>query len=705
MPERLSREMFFSAVLAFLTGIGASFLLMALVVLLTASARAEAADEPTSGTLHVHTASGRLIRNVPRLDTRVRISVSGMLARVKVEQRFRNPSPEWVEALYVFPLPEDSAVDHMRMRFAGQVIEGEIQEKEQARRVYEKARQAGRRASLLQQQRPNIFTTSVANVPPGEEIQVEIEYQQAVKVAQGSFSLRFPMVVGPRYIPGEALATESIDGVTSGFDGHGWAANTDQVPDASHITPPVIGNNGDVENLVRLEVLLDAGIELERVESPYHEITIETVGQGARRIRLGDEKVRADRDFVLKWSPAVAQMPHAALFAEQWRDRHYTLLMVMPPSARSLDAKALPARELILVVDTSGSMYGESMEQARRALRLALGKLRPQDAFNIIQFNDRFEALHPHAVPADKAHLEQALHYVDRLEADGGTEMQPAMRFALAHPGDGTRLRQVVFLTDGDIGNEQALFSTIVNHLGDARLFPVGIGSAPNSYFMTRAARFGRGSYTFIGSLDEVEQQMRDLFGRLASPVMTDITVAWADDSPLSDAACDGQQYPEPDLYAGEPLMLVRCSAKPLRSALIEGRVGKTQWRREVQLGGGVSAPGVHVLWARRSIADLMAIRTLHGDAQQVREHIVRLALRHHLVSDYTSLVAVDKTPVRPLEDALHTKPVATHLPKGWHKAKVFGQLPQTGTSAPMQILAGMMALILGWFVRRRWRT
>jgi len=691
------RHRFFSsAVLARATGVWASFLCLLAAWIWPLIAFAEPSDAQQSGTMHVQTADGRLIRHVPCLDTQVRVDVSGLLARVRVQQRFVNPSAEWVEALYVFPLPDDSAVDHLRMRFAGRVIEGEIQARAEARRTYDAARQGGQRASLLEQQRPNMFTASVANLPPGEEIQVEIEYQQAVKITQGLFSLRFPMVVGPRYIPGNRLDSRSLVEHTEGFDGHGWAMATDQVPDAAHITPPVIAKGEAFDNPVELEILLDAGIDLLEVHSPYHKIDKDVLTHSRYRVTLADERVPADRDFVLQWRLAVDDLPKAALFSEQWRDRNYALLMVMPPPVEQLDVSQLPPRELTLVVDTSGSMHGDSIEQAKNALQFALGQLRPQDSFNLIEFNDRFRALHPRAVRADREHLQRALRHVRRLTADGGTEMEPAMRYVLSQQRHSRMLRQIVFLTDGDIGNEQALFATIQKHLGDARLFPVGIGSAPNSYFMTRASSFGRGSYTFIGDLQEVEAKMQGLFERLAAPVLTNIRVSWQRGDGQAVTECGGQAPHEPtDLYAGEPLSLMLCTEDTPRSVQIEGRLGPRAWRKELRLDGGASSAGVHVLWARQQIADWMARRTLDGDPDRARSAIVDLALEHHLVSAFTSLVAVDRTPVRPVEDALHTKPVPTHLPNGWSRAHVFVSLPQTATLSSTYLLSGAILVLL----------
>ena len=628
----------------------------------------------------------------PQLRTDVEIGVSGMLVRVSVVQRFTNPSSEWVEGVYVFPLPAEAAVDRLRMRYGGRLIEGEIQERQQARRQYEQARAAGHGASLLDQQRANVFTTSVANIPPGEMVQVEIEYQQQARWQGRGYSLRFPMVVAPRYIPGVPLRSER-----SAAGAQGWAVNTDQVADAGEITPPVVAGAGPDLNPVSIRVELDAGLALADIDSPYHAISIEQVAAGRYRLALRDGPVPADRDFVLRWYPALGAEPAAALFSQQWRDAHYGLLMLMPPHAAD-NRQAVP-RELILVVDTSGSMHGDSIAQARAALELALQQLRPGDRFNVIQFNDRPHSLFEHAVTADPEHLRRARAYVRTLRAEGGTEMLPAMRHALRdQPRDGL-LRQVVFLTDGAIGNEQALFDTIAERLGDSRLFTIGIGSAPNALFMRKAARFGRGTFAYIGSTQDVQVQMARLFQQLSAPVLTDVRLRWetVDGRPVD------AQAPQriPDLYADEPLVVAVRAPTPLSRARVSGMLGTRPWTHTADLGGGATSDSVHVLWARRMIDDWLARLSLGGNARAVRDAVSQLALEHHLVSRYTSLVAVDRTPSRPLEQGLQSAGVPTRLPAGWSATAVFGRLPGTATPAALYLLAGLAGLAIAVVVRR----
>lgn len=662
------------------------------VVLLLASIPAwpVPADRDSAGGLSLYTSKGRLIARAPRLQTDVEISVAGVAARTRIRQRFTNPTDTWLEGIYVFPLPSEAAVDHLRMRYDERLIEGEIQERDQAQRTYDRARDAGRAASLVSQRRANIFTTAVANIPPGETIEIEIGYQQPVDWQGDEYALRLPLVVAPRYIPGQPRQGERTSPV-----GLGWANDTDQVPDASGITPMPAFDVGPGHNPVRIDVDLHSGLPLAAIESPHHPIRVRQTTEGRYRVGLSAGEIPADRDFVLRWRPQRGAMPEAAVFNEPWEGRHYALLMVMPPPPDRLPARV--DRELILVVDTSGSMHGASIEQAKAALQLALGQLGSRDRFNIIQFNSDSESLFRESRPADARHVAIARRYIAGLEAEGGTEMLPAMHLALRDPDPREGVRQVVFLTDGSIGNEQALFDRIRNGLGRSRLFTVGIGSAPNGLFMRRAAAFGRGSFTFIGAVDEVEVRMRRLLTQLAAPVLTDIKLRWAGGDGVLQTPVQA-----PDLYAGEPLVITaRAERVPVRVS-VEGWFGKRRWRRTYTMADAAPAAGIHALWARRHIDDLTARQATGEDRERLHAEIRQTALTHQLVTALTSLVAVDRTPLRAQGEPMERSGVPVHLPAGWSRRHVFGPLPGTATPAPLAALIGVIALVLGLLLRAR---
>lgn len=667
-------------VLAFGIGLATAVVLGGVVLLLAQDARAA---EPVSmkpaqvqqGTLLLK-ANGETLA-VPAVATDAEIRVSGIVARAVVRQTYRNPYDEWFEGIYVFPLPENAAVDHMRVKVGRRVIEGDVRERRAARAQYEQAKSSGKQTALVEQERPNIFTTSVANIPPRGEIVVEIEYQQTLKHDAGSFSLRFPMVVGPRYIPGKPAEGQ----------GHGWSPNTDQVPDAARITPPVLHPDRHAPtNPVRLKVVLDAGAPLARVDSAYHPVTMREAEGGGRIVELAAGEVPANKDFELKWTPAAGHAPQAALFTEKHGDRQYALLMVMPP-AKEVAAPRLP-REVIFVIDTSGSMSGSSIAQAREALELAVARLGEQDSFNVIEFNSTARALYPDARPATAANRRHAVEFVRRLRAQGGTEMALALNLALNGRENPGRVRQVIFLTDGAVGNEDGLFRLIRDKLGDSRLFTVGIGSAPNSHFMGKAAQTGRGSFTYIGKIEEVKEKMGGLFAKLESPVLKGIEIAWP-------GSVEAWPKRIPDLYLGEPIVVSAALDVTEGEIRLSGLRGDAPWQAVLPLAEARSGSGMGVLWAREKIASLIDSLREDGKEDAVRDAVVEVALAHHLVSKYTSLVAVDKTPVRPNEDELKSGAIPTNLPEGWEFEKVFGELPQGATDSRWNLLAGLLTLLL----------
>jgi Ca-activated chloride channel family protein len=627
-----------------------------------------------AGSLLIKT-DGDAYTDALRLGIDIDLTVFGPTVRARVTQIFRNPTQDWVEATYVYPLPEGSAVDTLKMVVGDRVVVGDIRERQQARLVYEQARQQGRKAALTEQERPNIFTNSVANIGPGETVLVQIEYQEPVQQSGDEFSLRVPMVVGPRYNP--APVVQSVDFRPNGG---GWATtSSDPVPDRDRISPQVLdpAENAPI-NPTAITVHLQAGFPLGDVRSHHHAVKVESPDAGTRIIRLAEGPVPADRDFELTWKPAAEKAPSVGLFREHVGDADYLLAFVTPPSVGEAEQKPLP-REVIFVIDNSGSMGGTSIVQAKASLLYALGRLQPNDRFNVIRFDDTMDVLFDSPIAADAGHLAHAKSFVSALQAAGGTEMVPAMRAALTDTaGDDTnRVRQVVFLTDGAIGNEQQLFDTITAMRGRSRVFMVGIGSAPNTFLMTRAAELGRGAFTHIGSVEQVEERMRGLFAKLENPAITALSAKF------SDAKADITPAAIPDLYRDEPLVLAARLDKLAGSVEIKGRIGDRPWSATLPLANAAEGKGLSKLWARRKITDAEVARTLRQIApDDADKTILALALEHQLVTRLTSLVAIDKTPSRPEGEALKLTDLPLNLPAGWDFAKVFGERSQPPSPA-----------------------
>lgn len=634
--------------------------------------------------------SGDRLDPAAPLATDVRMSVAGIVARVTVTQRFRNSGSEWAEGIYAFPLADDAAVDRLQMKIGERLIEGEIREREQAERIYGAARAAGQRASLVRQSTPNLFTTAVANIAPGESIDITIEYLQTARYDAGELSLRLPMTITPRYGRGDTPEQNPPALLATGFDETSLRAPRHEAS---------------------LRVILAPGMPLAAVGARGHEVSVLRVSDygggdgfdtssgdggsnpaGSRNVAAADRYViepmspliPMDRDFVLAWRPQTGSEPAVAALTETKGDTTYALLMIVPPSA--VHAHPVQPREVIYVIDTSGSMGGPSIEQAKLALKDALGRLTGADRFNVFQFNSWTSSLYrlPAALTAES--YAQALHYVDTLVSTGGTEMEPAIRAALAQPPAAGYLRQVIFLTDGAVAGETRLFTAIEGGLGDARLFTIGIGSAPNSHFMRKAAQFGRGTYTHIAKESEIAGAMANLFDKIERVALTDVLVDWPDALEI---------YPNqvPDLYAGEPLVVAASfparGGEPLAVEAF-GRIAGVQWSQRVTAPTD-SLPGIAALWASRKIEYLTDSRVGGADESLIRKLVVDVALEHGLVSPYTSLVAVDKTPVRSESAALERRAVSNMLPNGAQWTTV----PQTATAAPFYRWIGMLVLLI----------
>ncbi len=636
-----------------------------------AHANRDIINSTQSGTLLMKSANDSLFKSAKLLDTRVNITVAGMLARTQLNQSFSNDSDQWLEAVYVFPLPDNASVDSLTMTIGERTINGRIQTREQARKTYDRAKNTGRKASLLEQQRANLFTSRVANIPPGEKIEITIAFQSQVRYLDGSFSLNFPLTITPRYMPGHRLKTTIKADTDQSYRStdNGWGqAIENRITAGDEITPPMVATELAAETTITINI--DPGLPLESVVSGSHEIT--TVQNGdSWQVQLANTRIPMDRDFQLSWHPIAGQSPHAAIFRQ---DRHsdsgsdsYASIMLIPP--QDLFEHQTSLREVIFVIDTSGSMQGNSIKQARSALRMGIDRLSDQDTFNVIEFDNDTHTLYPTAVAATPENRQHAISWVSALYADGGTEIGEAIDTALAtQTPDANRLRQVIFITDGSVGNEEEIFQHIERDLKDSRLFTIAIGSAPNTWFMRKAAELGRGSYTSIARDTEVSEKMLELFNKLERPVLTNIALNWQ-------GVGQPELYPStiPDLYAGEPVLAdARWNNKVASGELIiSGSHSGQQWKRHLSLGTPSADTEqadsqLYKLWARRKIESLEDSLLFNADPGYIKNEITSTALDYGLVSKYTSLVAVEDIVERdPLATPLASAAVPSAMPSG----------------------------------------
>jgi Ca-activated chloride channel family protein len=628
--------------------------------------------------------SGELLWNgphgwapLPIVDMQISIRVTGVMARGIVAQTFSNPTAEVIEAVYLFPLPDRAAVDAMEIRIGERRVVAVVQERAQARKTYERARAEGRKAGLLDQKRPNLFQSRLANINPGESVIVRLEYVGEVEYGEGVFSLAFPLTYTPRHVP------------RSQNDADGEAA--------SAVNGPFLPRSGPSVPRASLEVFLDFGVPLEFVRSSSHDI--QSVREGsARRLFLEDGPVVADRDFLLRWKVREEEMPGGMVFIEDRPDGRYALAMLIPPVERTEPGWGLPT-ETLFILDVSGSMEGASIDQAKGALYTALDRLRPGDAFNILKFNDRNAPFRSRLVPARWAELQEAKLWIGGLRASGGTEILPALvrGLEMMSEADPWPVRRIIVITDGAISNEDQVFAEVSRSLGGGRVHLIGIGSAPNRSLMRRLARFGRGTFEIVSSLGEVQSRMDAFMARIDRPVLTDLSMEWRGARPL-------EIFPEalPDLHAGEPLVFSMrfASSGGEAKAILTGRTGEGPIRVELGISGNApTGSGVATRWARRKVERLSDAVRMGTEEEMVRPEVIDVATKFNLVTRYTSLVAVEQVPSA--DGRWTTRHVANASPRG---SVFLGELPRGGTSGRLLLLAGLLLTSIGISLSLAWR-
>jgi len=621
---------------------------------------------------------------VPLVHTDAALDIRGQVAAATVTQRYVNSGSEPVEAVYVFPLPHDAGVYDLEIRIGNRVIRSEIHEREEAKRIYEAAKSEGKRAAIVEEERPNIFTASVANIMPGDQIDVRLRYVEPLKWEAGKMRIVFPMVVGPRYIPG----TPAV-----GHDGTGWAADTNAVADGSRITPIVRHEENRNGHDISVSADLDAGFEAATVTSVSHEVTVRRSANGRQHVELTNEATLPNKDFILEVAQAASTKPKTALFLSPGNDSGETqfLLAAYPPTVQPKERGPV---EMMYMIDVSGSMMGTSIEQARGALLQALDRLTARDRFGILAFSSGYDEFSPVTLVATPENVAAAREYVRSLHAGGGTEMLPALEHLMQKPRVPGTARHIILLTDGDLGNEEQIFAAMRKDLGDARLYTVAIGSAPNLFLATKMAQFGRGTFTHIADNHEIEAQMTHLFSSIENPVLTDVKVTF-EGVEVADV------YPErtPDLFTGQPLLIYgRIARGRTGTAVLTAREGNESYEVRIPFDAAKATfhPGITTMWARQRVEDLMdSWREADPNGQaEIKAKIIAHAIRYRLVTRFTSLVAVEQVVVN-TGGAPKTVPVPTEFPEGWKMEGVFGA-PATGTSDAFWQALGIVLLCLG---------
>jgi Ca-activated chloride channel family protein len=587
----------------------------------------------TPGALTVLDAKGKPKLVCPLKHTDVKAEISGFISRVVVTQHFENPFPEKIEAVYTFPLPQNAAVDDMTMIVGNRTVRGKILRREEAQAAYEAAKANGQVASLLDQERPNIFTQSVANILPGEQVKITISYVETLSYVNGAYEFVFPMVVGPRYIPGPAKPDSQ---------GNGFAPDTNQVPDASRITPRSAPEGMRSGHDISLEVALDAGLIIDNIDSKTHPTDVQRPDAHSARLRLKDEETIPNKDFVLRYDVAGQAIQDALLTHRSDKGGFFTLILQPPERLTSED---VTPKELVFVLDTSGSMSGFPIEKAKETMKLALDSLYPSDTFNLITFAGDTRVLFPEPVPATPANMTKAQEFLSGTAGSGGTEMMKAIKAALEPSDDQSHVRIVCFMTDGYVGNDMEIIAEVQKH-PNARVFSFGIGSSVNRFLLDKMAEVGRGEVEYVNLDDDGSAAARRFHERVRNPLLTDIAIEW-NNLPVADV------YPQriPDLFGAKPLIIKGRFTAPGRGTIrLKGKTAGVDFVRDIPVefpetmaSHDVLAP----LWARARIDDLMGqdfngaqSGTMRAD---LKKTITQLGIEYRLMTQFTSFVAVEE--------------------------------------------------------------
>jgi Ca-activated chloride channel homolog len=650
-----------------------------------------APDDPTPGSLQVLGPGGKPRGFCPLRHTDVRADVAGFLARVNVTQEFENPFEDKIEAVYTFPLPQAAAVDDMLLKVGGRTVKGKIMRREQAQAVYEAARSAGQVASLLDQERPNIFTQSVANIMPGERVTVTISYVETLKYEAGTYEFSFPTVVGPRYVPGAPEIVPPPQAAPTGPAPAPTAnAPTERVPDAARITPPVLAKGMRSGQDISIEVSLDAGLPIEELKSASHEIEVERAGPSRARVRLKGAGAIPNKDFVLSYDVAGGKIGDALLTHRGARGGYFTLILQPPDRVAAED---VTPKELVFVLDTSGSMSGFPIEKAKETMGLALEGLYPQDTFNLITFAGDTSVLFPEPVPATPDNLARAKRFLETREGGGGTEMMKAIKTALDPSDARDHVRIVCFMTDGYVGNDLEIISEVQNH-PNARVFAFGIGGSVNRFLLDKMAEHGRGEVEYVSLNDDGSAAARRFHERVRNPLLTDIQIDWGG-LPVADV------YPKsiPDLFSAKPVVISGRFTGPARGVVrLKGRAGANAFERAVSVNFPESQAEHDVLatlWARRRVEDLMSEDYAGAQAgqmrQDIREAVTNLGLEYGLMTQFTSFVAVEEMTLTDGGVPRRVE-VPIEIPEGTFGQPVVRSNPNNLSSFSLRSLGGLSA-------------
>ncbi|HKO97410.1 MAG TPA: VIT domain-containing protein [Pyrinomonadaceae bacterium] len=620
------------------------------------------------------------VDHLPLKDTRVDISVSGVIADVKIVQTYRNEGSRPINASYVFPASTRAAVYAMRMKIRDQVIVAKIKEKEAAKKEFDKAKEDGKSASLLEQNRPNVFSMSLANIMPQDQVEIELRYTELLVPTDGTYEVVYPTVVGPRY-SNQPEATASKDD--------------------SFVKNPYLHQGSQPTSTLHISARISSGVPIQDLDCTSHQITPIWQSSTVAQLTLDDENAfRGNRDFVLRYRLAGNQIA-SGLLLFQGDEENFFLYMAQPP--QRVANEDIPAREYIFVVDVSGSMDGFPLNTSKQLLRDLIGQLKPTDLFNVVLFAGDSTTLSPKSLQANQENIALAIRLLEDRRGSGGTELLPAMQQAMGLPREAGFSRSIVLVTDGYISGEQGVFDYIRQNLNDCNVFSFGIGSSVNRYLVEGVAKAGMGEPFVVTNEAEAPGIAAKFREYIQTPVLTDIEIRTN-----GFETYDVQPSHLPDLLAQRPVILFGKWRGPVTGTFeLRGKTGRGDYMTTLDVGGVQPEEGnraLRYLWARSRIAELSDYGSRSVTPERVKE-ITTLGLKYSLLTQYTSFIAVLEEIRNPLGAAQDVKQPLP-LPLGVSDLAV-GQGTEEGSEPELVWLIAvslMIGLIMMFRSRRRRR-
>lgn len=661
----------FASIITTGRALGKGLACLAALSLLSLSARADdttPVDKTESPYFAVNSADPQTDR-LPLKKTHVDVRIMGVIADVKVTQEYRNEGKAPLEARYVFPGSTRAAVYAMNVRLGKRLLTAKIKEKQQAKVEYEQAKREGKTAALLEQQRPNVFQMNVANILPGDDVRVEMHYTELMVPTEGRYQFVFPTVVGPRY------------NGTSGSE-----SNRNE----KWVSTPYLHAGEQAPAAFDMNVKLVTPTGIADVWSPSHRITVAHDDAQTSTVSLTNTGSNENnRDFILDYRLAGDKIQSGILLS-QGEKENFFLAMVEPPKSVATDA--IVPREYVFIVDVSGSMHGFPLDTTKVLMNRLFSGLRPSDTFNLMTFSGGNTLLAPRSLPATSANIDLAIRALDREQGSGSTEMLPALKRALNLPSDAERSRTFIIVTDGYVTVEDEAFSLVAKNLNRANLFSFGIGSSVNRHLMEGLARAGQGE-PFIIENKEAATHEADRFRKIiTAPVLTHIQAHFEGLD-----AYDIEPISVPDVFAERPVILFgKWRGKPQGKLVLDGHTAAGEYHAELPVQASLNDrenSALGYLWARHRIAALTDLENLTSSGNQ-RDEILRLGLDYHLLTQYTSFIAVDQV-IRNKGATDNTVDQPSPLPEGVEDTALGAEVPSTPEPATWALLLVASAIML----------